>query len=120
MLSETIKRTRMYSGITQAEMAKELLMSESKYNRKENGKLRIGRHEAMKMAKLLGLNDDIVLKYWMADKIYELMKQDKELLYDAFKIVETHFDDYETCIEVPKRNKSFSSIEERKTRRRTK
>ena len=50
----------MYSGIKQSTMAKSLLMSESKYNRKENGLSEIKLQEAIKMAKLLDLNEKII------------------------------------------------------------
>lgn len=113
MLNETIKKARMYSGIKQSKIAKELLMSTAKYNRKENGLLKIELHEALKIAKILDINDKAIMKYWMADKLYELMKHDKELVYEALKIVEMHYDNYDTCIEMPSRNNSFSSLEER-------
>lgn len=95
-------------------------MSESKYSRKENGKLKINRDEAVKMARILELNEKTILKYWMADKLYALMKKDKDLVYDAFRIVESHFDDYETCIEMPTKSSSYSSLEERLKHRRKK
>ena len=80
MLSETIKKTRMYSGITQAQMAKALFMSEAQYNRKENGQAKISLREAKKIASLLELNERVVEKFWMADRMYELMKKDKDLV----------------------------------------
>lgn len=94
MLSETIRKTRMYSGITQAEMAKALFMSESKYSRKENGRMKIGRDEALKIAKILDLDESMILRYWMADKLFELMKHDKDVVYDALSIVENNFENY--------------------------
>ena len=48
------------------------------------------------------------------------MKTDKELVYEALKIVEAHYNDYDTCVVVPDKNKSYSSLEERKIRRRKK
>lgn len=120
MLRETIKRTRMYSGIKQSEMARNLLMSESNYNRKENGQLKIELYEAIKMAKLLDLNEKVIEKYWLADRLYELMKKDKELVYDALKIVELNFDNYEQCIELPSKNCSYSTLVERMQRRKKK
>lgn len=110
----------MYSGTTQLEMSKELFMSEAQYNRKENGHSKIELHEAKKMARLLELNEHVIIKFWMADKIYDLIKIDKELFYDALKIVEYHADDYETCVEIPNKNCSYSSLEERLQRRRKK
>ena len=120
MLRETIKKTRMYSGIKQSTMAKSLLMSESKYNRKENGLSEIKFQEAIKMAKLLDLNEKIIEEFWLADKIYELMKLDKEQFYEAVKIVELNFDNYEHCVDVPSKNCSFSSLEERLQHRKKK
>ena len=108
----------MYSGISQAQLAKELYISDATYSRKENGLIPFERHEAVKLAKLLNLNERVILKYWMADKIYDLMKGDKELVYEALKIVETHYINYEDCIEVPQYNNSFSSLQERKQRKR--
>lgn len=110
----------MYSGIKQSTMAKSLLMSESKYNRKENGLSEIKLQEAIKMAKLLDLNEKIIEEFWLADKIYELMKLDKEKFYEAVKIVELNFDNYEHCVDVPSKNCSFSSLEERLQHRKKK
>lgn len=110
----------MYSGIKQSTMAKSLLMSESKYNRKENGLSEIKLQEAIKMAKLLDLNEKIIEEFWLADKIYELMKLDKEQFYEAIKIVELNFDNYEHCVDVPSKNCSFSSLEERLQHRKKK
>lgn len=110
----------MYSGIKQSTMAKSLLMSESKYNRKENGLSEIKLQEAKKMAKLLDLNEKIIEEFWLADKIYELMKLDKEQFYEAVKIVELNFDNYEHCVDVPSKNCSFSSLEERLQHRKKK
>ena len=101
-------------------MADYLFISETKYNRKENGKAKIERHEALKIAKILDLNENIILKYWMADKLYDLMKYDKDLFYEAMKIVEMHYDDYETCIEMPSKNCSYSTLEDRFKHRKKK
>lgn len=110
----------MYSGITQSHIAKSLFMSEAQYNRKENGQAKITFREAKKMAEILELNERVIEKFWMADKIYELMKIDKELVYDALKIVEMYYDNYDTCIEIPNKNNSYSSLEERMKHRRKK
>ena len=110
----------MYSGIKQSEMAKALLMSESNYNRKENGHMAIELHEARKMAQILDLNEKSIEKYWIADRLYTLMKNDKEIVYEALKLVELNFDNYENCVELPSKNCSFSSLAERLQHRRKK
>ncbi|MBO4567344.1 MAG: helix-turn-helix transcriptional regulator [Bacteroidales bacterium] len=120
MLSETIKKTRMYSGITQAQMAKALFMSEAQYSRKENGQTKLSLKEAKQIANLLDLNERVTEKFWMADTIYYLMKIDKDLVYEALKIVEMYYDNYETCVEIPNKNNSYSSLAERMKHRRKK
>ena len=118
MLRETLKRTRMYSGITQHKMAQALFLSDAAYSRKENGIAPIEREEALKMAKILDINVNVILKYWLADRFYELMKDNKELAMEALQLVETNFDNYDSCIEIPSYNNSFSTLVERKQRKR--
>ena len=102
----------MYSGITQTQMAEALFLSQSQYNRKENGQAAITLRDARKIARKLDLNEKIIDKFWMADNIYALMKVDKDLFYDAMKIVELHFENYETFIEIPNKNCSYSTIDD--------
>ena len=104
----------MYSGITQSEMSNKLFMSDAQYCRKENGQTKISMREARKMAGLLDLDEKVVEKFWMSDRIYDLMKINKELFYDAMKIVELYYDNYETCVAMPNKNCSYSSLEERR------
>lgn len=110
----------MYSGITQAEMAHRLFMSESKYSRKENGRLKIERDEAIRIAKILDLNERTVMKYWISDKLYELMKHDRDLLYEALDIVESNYSNYESCVDMPAKSSSFSTLDERIRHRKKK
>lgn len=110
----------MYSGITQAEMAKELFMSMAQYSRKENGQTKISLREAKKMARILEIDEMIAEKFWMSDCLFDMMKNDKELFYEALKIVEMYYDNYESCVEIPNKNCSYSSLEERMRSRKKK
>lgn len=110
----------MYSGITQSEMAKQLFMSDAQYSRKENGQTKITLREAKKIAKILDIDEKIAVKFWMADNLYEMMKNDKDNFYDALKIVEMYYDNYESCVEIPNKNCSYSSLEERMRSRKKK
>ncbi|MBR4137232.1 MAG: helix-turn-helix transcriptional regulator [Bacteroidales bacterium] len=110
----------MYSGKTQATLAKALFISEATYSRKENGLMKFERQEALKIGKLLGIKEDVILGYWMSDKIYDLMKDDKELVYKALKIVESNFENYNDCVEIPCYNNSYSNVSDRKQRKRKK
>ena len=103
----------MYACITQVQMADLLDISASKYLRKENKSCEFTRDEVLKIAKILKLDEKTMLTYWMADKVYSLLKTDKELVGDALKVVEAHLDDYDYCVDMPYRNQSFSSLDER-------
>ena len=120
MLRETIKKTRMYSGITQTEMAKQLFMSDAQYSRKENGLTKITLREARKIAKILDIDEKIAEKFWMADHLYDMMKNNRDHFYEALKIVEMYYDNYESCVEIPNKNCSYSSLRERMSSKKKK
>ena len=120
MLSEIVKLTRMYSGITQQKMATILNISVPQYNRKENGTAEIDRNELKKIAKVLDLDEDTLNIYWMADKFHALMKNDRELAKKALDFVELHYDEYETFIPLPSKSCSYSNLEERMKYRKNK
>ena len=94
----------MYSCLTQAEMADLLSISRIKYLRKENGTASFTRDKVVKIARILKLDEDILLTYWMADPLYKIIKTDKKLAEKALYLIEEHFDDYDSCIIMP--NKS--------------
>lgn len=110
----------MYSGITQSSISEKLYMSEAQYCRKENGHVKINLREARKIAKILDLDEKVIEKFWMADRIYELMKTNQPLFYESLKIVEMFYEHYDTCVEIPNKNCSFSSLEERMKNRKKK
>ena len=91
MLREAIKKQRIYSALTQKQMAQLLGMSVTKYLRKENGRLKIELAEVKKLAKVLQLDERILITYWMADDIQELMLIDKGLTEDAIRLVNDNF-----------------------------
>ena len=113
MLNDTIKKARMYACMTQDEMADLLNISKAKYSRMENGASKIERHDVIKIAKILKLDVNQLLTYWMADQIHELVRHDKELVKDALDLLEEHLDDYENCVIMPNKSNSYSSNNER-------
>lgn len=110
----------MYACITQKQMADLLNISLTKYQRKENGLTDIEHDELLKIAQILKLDVKTLITYWMADKLYPFIKYDKELVNEALKIIDNHPEDYEFCVAMPAKNKSFSSINERISRRKKK
>lgn len=103
----------MYSCLTQEQMADFLEISKTRYHRKENGVAKIERNEVIRIARILKLDENLLLTYWMADNIYELIRQDKVLVNDALKILEEHYEDYDTCVIMPNKSDSYSSNNER-------
>lgn len=113
MLNETVKKARMYSCLTQEEMADLLNMSKTKYLRKENGLAKFERNEVKIIAKILKLDENQLLTYWISDSIYEIMKNDKVLVNDALQVLQEHLDDYEKCVIMPNKSDSYSSNNDR-------
>lgn len=107
----------MYSCMTQDEMASLLNISKTKYLRKENGRSKLNREEVIKIARILRLDEKQLLTFWMSDKIYEIIKTDKDLAKDANDILNEHFEDYETCVIMPNRSESYSSNDKRMSHR---
>lgn len=110
----------MYSCITQKQMADLLNISLTKYQRKENGLTEIERNEVQQISQILKLDEKTLLTYWMADNLFALIKQDKELVMNALEIIETHPDDYEFCVNLPIKSQSFSGHGERMRHRKNK
>ena len=107
MLKETIKKARMYSGLTQEEMADLLNISKTKYLRKENGTSKITRDEVICIAKILKLDESQLLTCWILDGFYEIAKNDKNLVKDALTLLEQHLDDYEYYVITPDKSGGY-------------
>ena len=110
----------MYSCITQKQMADLLNISLTKYQRKENGLTEIERNELQQISQILKLDEGTLLTYWMADKLYSLIKLDKELVINALRLIETHPEDYEFYVDLPIKNQSYSGNDERMRHRKNK
>lgn len=103
----------MYSCLTQKEMANLLNLSTTKYLRKENGNAEFERDEVIKIAHILKLDENQLLAFQMTDSIHKIIKDDKDIAREALKIINEHFDDYETCVIMPNKSDSYSSNNER-------
>lgn len=101
MLRQKIRKTRLYSGIKQQEMSKLIGISNSRYCKMENGHIKFEKDDVIKIAKILQLDENELIKYWIADNIYDFTVIDKQLTLDAIKIVTTHLNDYETLVKTP-------------------
>lgn len=87
MLSETIKKARMSSCLTQKEMADFLNLSKSNYLRKENSYTEFKRDEVLKLSMILKLDANQLLTFWMVDKIKRITETDKKIGEAALKII---------------------------------
>lgn len=105
MFREKIRKARLYAGIKQQDMAKMAGMCNSSYNRIENGYLKIDKSDINKIAKILEINENELITYWIADNIYSFVKNDKQHALDAIDIVLSHVDDYETLVKTPEKSR---------------
>jgi len=108
----------MYAGIKQQDMASIAGISNSSYNRIENGYLKIGRSDLKRIAQILEIDENDLITYWIADSIYDFVKNDKQLAIDAINIVSSHFDDYETLVKTPENRRKEHPYPDKKKRMR--
>lgn len=74
---EKIKELRLSKNITQRELAAQLDIAPSMYNRFEKNERRIKHELLYKLSELLDITEEELNKYWVADQIYKLLECEK-------------------------------------------
>ena len=109
MLRQKIRETRLYSGIKQQDMSKLVGVTNSRYCKMENGHVKFSKDDVVKIAKILQLDENELLKFWIADNIYDLVKFNRKLTLEAIEIVSKHLDDFETLVKTPESPRSHDN-----------
>lgn len=99
----------MYSGIKQQDMSKLVGVTNSRYCKMENGHVKFSKDDVIKIAKILQLDENELLKFWIADNIYDLVKFNRKLTLEAIEIVSKHLDDFETLVKTPESRRSHDN-----------
>ena len=88
MLGEKLKELRESKGLLQRQIAAELEVDTAYISKIESNEKPVSRNHLKKLAIILGISDDELLTLWLADKLFDLAK-DEDLALNAIKVAET-------------------------------
>jgi len=85
--SERIRFLRATRGLLQRQVANQLDIDTPMLSKIERGERKAKKEQVFKFANVLKVNVDDLLSLWLADQVYEIVKNEK-LGHKALKIVE--------------------------------
>ncbi len=86
-LGKRIRELREEKGLLQRQLAAGLEVDTPMYSKIERGERRAKKEQVLKLAELFNSDKDELLTLWLADQIYDLVK-DEIHINEAFKMVE--------------------------------
>jgi transcriptional regulator with XRE-family HTH domain len=87
-LGEKIKELRESKGLLQRQLAASLEIDTPMFSKIERGERRAKREQVVKLAELLKTDVNELLTVWLADQVYEIVK-DEETAVGALKVAES-------------------------------
>jgi transcriptional regulator with XRE-family HTH domain len=87
-LGEKLKELRESKGLLQRQLAASLEIDTPMFSKIERGERRAKREQVVKLAELLKTDVNELLTVWLADQVYEIVK-DEETAVGALKVAET-------------------------------
>lgn len=87
---ERIKELRESKGLLQRHVAASLDMDTPNFSKIERGERRAKRAQVYELAKLLATSENELLSIWLADQVYDLLK-DEDLANEALKLAASKF-----------------------------
>jgi transcriptional regulator with XRE-family HTH domain len=85
---ERIKQLREERQIPQRQFVAALEIDTATYCKRGKVERRAKREQVIALAEIFNVNPDEVLNLWIADRIFEVVKDEKELAVKALKIVQ--------------------------------
>lgn len=85
MLGEKLKELREAKGLVQRQVAAELEVDTAYISKMESNEKPVSRNHLIKLSLLLGIDEEELLTLWLADKVYDVVK-DEEQAYNALTI----------------------------------
>lgn len=89
MLGEKIRELREAKGLVQRQVAAVLEVDTAYYSKMESNEKPASRINLKKLAKLFSVKEEELLSIWLADKIYDVIK-DEDLALKAMQIALEH------------------------------
>lgn len=87
MLGEKLKELRESKGLLQRQVAAELDVDTAYISKMENNDKPVSKSYLSKWAKLYGVDEDELLTLWLADKVYDVVK-DQDVALKAMQVAE--------------------------------
>lgn len=88
LLGSKIRELRDEQGLLQRQLAAALEIDTPMFSKIERGDRRAKREQVIKLAELLHQDKNEMLKLWLADKVLDAVKGEKELRNDAIVIAQ--------------------------------
>ncbi len=88
MLGEKLKELREAKGLVQRQVAAELEVDTAYVSKMESNEKPVSRSHLKKLSELLGINEEELLTIWLADKVYDMVK-DEDVALKALSATET-------------------------------
>ena len=91
MLGEKLKELREAKGLVQRQVAAELEVDTAYISKMESNEKPVSRNHLRKLASILAIAEDELLKLWLADKVYDVVKEESvgiesiEIVYSYMK-----------------------------------
>jgi transcriptional regulator with XRE-family HTH domain len=89
MLGQKLRELREAKGLVQRQVAAELEVDTAYICKIESKEKPVSRQHLKKLSVLLGIAEDELLTLWLADKVYDVVK-DEEVAINAIQIAEDH------------------------------
>lgn len=87
MLGEKLKELREAKGLLQRQVAVELDVDTAYISKMENNDKPVSRNNLVKLARLFDIKEEQIFTIWLADKVYDILK-DEEMGLKAIAIAE--------------------------------
>ena len=88
MLGEKLRELREAKGLVQRQVAAELEVDTAYVSKMESNEKPVSRSHLKKLSELLGINEEELLTIWLADKVYDMVK-DEDVALKALSATET-------------------------------
>lgn len=86
MLGEKLKVLREAKGLVQRQVAAELEVDTAYISKMESNEKPVSRHHLKKLAQVLSITEDELLTLWLADKVYDVVK-DEQVAMKSIEVV---------------------------------
>ncbi|HNQ62010.1 MAG TPA: helix-turn-helix transcriptional regulator [Bacteroidia bacterium] len=80
MLGEKLRELREAKGLVQRQVAAQLEVDTAYISKMESKVKPVGRHHLKKLSLMLGVEEKELLIYWLADKVYDMVKNEEVAL----------------------------------------